>query len=118
MRLLESSSPQKPTFEDPNSRNALIRRVRGRGRCVFARRKIAAGEVIERAPVIVIPKKQWPSVKKSILEDNVYRCRDCLVRYFYVDLHTDAIWRCRVLLCEVAYDIYYQFLMLMINIHL
>jgi SET domain-containing protein len=72
MRLLESSSPQKPAFEDPNSRNALVRRVRGRGRCVFARRKIAAGEVIERAPVIVIPKKQWPSVKKTILEDYAF----------------------------------------------
>ena len=72
MRLLESSSQQKPTFEDPNSRNAVIRRVRGRGRCVFARRKIAAGEVIERAPVIVIPKRQWPSVKKSILEDYAF----------------------------------------------
>jgi uncharacterized protein len=72
MRLLESSSQQKPTFEDPNSRNAVMRKVRGRGRCVFARRRIAAGEVIERAPVIVIPKKQWPSVKKSILEDYAF----------------------------------------------
>jgi len=39
---------------------------------VFARRKIAAGEVIERAPVIVIPTKQWPSVKKTILEDYAF----------------------------------------------
>ena len=72
MRLLESSSPQKLTFDDPNSRNASVRRVRGRGRCVFARRKIAAGELIELAPVIVIPKKQWPSVKKTILEDYAF----------------------------------------------
>ena len=50
MRLLESSSQQKPTFEDPNSRNALIRRVRGRGRCVFARRKIAAGKSSNALP--------------------------------------------------------------------
>jgi hypothetical protein len=72
MWLLESSSPQKLAFEDPNSRNAVVRRVRGRGRAVFARRKIAAGEVIERAPVIVIPKKQWPLVKKTILEDYAF----------------------------------------------
>ena len=72
MRLLENSFPQKTPSEDPNSRNAHVRRVRGRGRCVFARRKIAAGEVIERAPVIPIPKKQWPTVKKTILEDYAF----------------------------------------------
>ena len=72
MRLLESSTPQKPAFEDPNSRNAVMRRVRGRGRAIFARRKISSGEVIERAPVIVIPKKQWPYVKKTILEDYAF----------------------------------------------
>src|SRR5215510_7233956 len=72
MRLLESSSQQKPTFEDPNSRNAIIGRVRGRGRLVFARRKIAAGEVIERAPVIVAPKRQWPAIKRTILEDYAF----------------------------------------------
>lgn len=32
-----------------------VRRVRGKGRGVFARRWIAAGEVIERAPVVVLP---------------------------------------------------------------
>ena len=72
MRLLESSFPLKLTYEDPNSRNAVVRRVRGRGRAVFARRKIAAGEVIERAPVIVIPKKEWSLVKKTKLEDYAF----------------------------------------------
>jgi uncharacterized protein len=47
-------------------------KVRGRGRAVFARRKISAGEVIERAPVIVIPKKEWPSVKKTVLENYAF----------------------------------------------
>lgn len=72
MRSLESSSPQKPALDDPNSRTAVMRRVRGRGRAVFARRRIAAGEVIERAPVIVIPKKHWPHAKKTILQDYAF----------------------------------------------
>jgi len=94
MRLLESSSQQKATFEDPNSRNAVIRRVRGRGRCVFARRKIAAGEVIERAPVIVIPKKQWPSVKKSILEEYAFdwgeRDEESVIALGYVSIYAHS----------------------------
>lgn len=72
MRLLENFSQPRPTFEDPNSRNVIVGRVRGRGRTVFARRKIAAGEVIERAPVIVVPQKQWPAVKKTVLEDYAF----------------------------------------------
>jgi len=32
-----------------------VRRVRGKGRGVFARRPIAAGEVIETCPVLVLP---------------------------------------------------------------
>lgn len=32
-----------------------VKRVKGKGRGVFARRPIAAGEVIERVPVVVIP---------------------------------------------------------------
>jgi uncharacterized protein len=72
MRSSGNSSPQKPAFDDPNSRNGLMGKVRGRGRAVFARRKISAGEVIERAPVIVIPKKEWPSVKKTVLENYAF----------------------------------------------
>jgi SET domain-containing protein len=94
MRLLESSSQQKPTFEDPNSRNASIRKVRGRGRCVFARRKIAPGEVIERAPVIVIPRKQWPSVKKSILENYAFdwgeKDEDSVIALGYVSIYAHS----------------------------
>jgi hypothetical protein len=32
-----------------------VRRVRGKGRGVFARRPIEAGEVIETCPVLVLP---------------------------------------------------------------
>ena len=33
-----------------------LKRVKGKGRGVFARRPIAAGEVIERAPILVLPR--------------------------------------------------------------
>ena len=35
-----------------------VRRVRGKGRGVFARRPIEAGEVIESCPVLVLPARQ------------------------------------------------------------
>lgn len=40
-----------------------VRRVKGKGRGVFARRPIAAGAVIERVPVLVLPygEDEWES---------------------------------------------------------
>jgi uncharacterized protein len=94
MRLLENSSLQKLTSDDPNSRNALIRRVRGRGRCVFARRKIAAGELIERAPVIVVPKKQWSHLRKTILEEYAFdwgeKDEDSVIALGYVSIYAHS----------------------------
>jgi SET domain-containing protein len=63
---------QKSAVDDPNSRNAALRLTRGRGRAVFARRKIARGEVIERAPVIVLPKKEWTIARKTVLENYAF----------------------------------------------
>src|SRR4051812_36887154 len=42
---------------------------RGRGRGVFARRRFAAGELIERAPVIVIPAQQIEFLDQTALYD-------------------------------------------------
>lgn len=36
-----------------------VRRVRGKGRGVFARRRFRKGEVIERVPVIVVPYEEF-----------------------------------------------------------
>ena len=57
---------------DPNSRSVTLGSVPGCGRGVFAARKIAKGELIERAPVILIPEKQWPDVEGSILSDYAF----------------------------------------------
>src|SRR3989442_8819820 len=46
--------------------------VERRGRGMFASRKFLKGELIERAPVIVIDEKQWPSAEKTILSNYAF----------------------------------------------
>jgi hypothetical protein len=57
---------------DPNSLSVTVGIAPGCGRGIFARRKIAQGETIERAPVIVIPKKQWPDLENSVLSEYAF----------------------------------------------
>ena len=45
----EDALPLKP------SAAIEVKRIKGKGRGVFARRRIRRGEVIERVPVIVLP---------------------------------------------------------------
>lgn len=58
--------------EDPNSSGVGLGIAPGRGRAMFARRRFSKGEVIERAPVIVIPKEQWPDAEKTVLSDYAF----------------------------------------------
>lgn len=44
----------------------------GRGRGVFATAPIAAGETIERSPVLVSPAAEWPALEKTMLYDYVF----------------------------------------------
>jgi hypothetical protein len=46
--------------------------VDGRGRGMFAARKFLKGELIERAPVVVINEKKWPNAAKTILSDYAF----------------------------------------------
>ncbi|MHB8513726.1 MAG: SET domain-containing protein [Actinomycetota bacterium] len=46
--------------------------ARGKGRGVYATRKIRKGEVIERSPVIVISKPQWKHAQKTIIDDYAF----------------------------------------------
>jgi len=48
----------------------------GRGRGVFALKNFLAGEVIERAPVIIIPCDQWHATEKTILYNYCYAWGD------------------------------------------
>jgi uncharacterized protein len=45
--------------KDPNAQNVELRAVRGKGRGVFARRAFRQGQIIERAPAVVIPGPSW-----------------------------------------------------------
>jgi hypothetical protein len=61
-----------PTPTDPNTRNVKIGIVEKHGRGMFATRKILKGELIERAPVVVLNEKQWPVAAKTILSDYAF----------------------------------------------
>lgn len=53
-----------------------IRTVAGKGRGVFAQRLIQPGELVERAPVIVLPAKEWESLERTILFHYCYSWGD------------------------------------------
>jgi SET domain-containing protein len=40
---------------------------KGKGRGVFALRQIAEGEVIEQAPVLVVPSREWRHICQTVL---------------------------------------------------
>ena len=61
-----------PVPSDPNSRGVRMGVVEGRGRGMFAARKFLKGELIERAPVVVINEKKWPNAAKTILSDYAF----------------------------------------------
>ena len=61
-----------PVPSDPNSRDVRMGTVDRRGRAMFANRRFLKGELIERAPVIPINQKQWPSAEKTILSDYAF----------------------------------------------
>ncbi len=61
-----------PAPPDPNIRNVQLGVVEARGRGMFATRRILKGELIERAPVIVLNEKQWPVAERTILSNYAF----------------------------------------------
>jgi SET domain-containing protein len=61
-----------PLPGDPNIRAVRMGTIERRGRAMFASRKFLKGELIERAPVIPINQRQWPSAEKTILSDYAF----------------------------------------------
>jgi uncharacterized protein len=57
---------------DPNSRGVRMDVVERHGRGMFAGREFVKGELIERAPVVVIDEKKWPNAAKTILSDYAF----------------------------------------------
>ena len=48
--------------------NLVVKKLRKKGRGVFANRTFQKGEVVEVCPVIVIPKKDSPFIEKTIMD--------------------------------------------------
>ena len=42
-------------------------RTAGKGRGVFAQKEFAAGETIERSPVLVVPDREWTMIEPTVL---------------------------------------------------
>src|ERR1051326_253484 len=61
-----------PVPGDPNVCGVRLGTIQRRGRAMFACRKFLKGELIERAPVIPIDQRQWPSAEKTILSDYAF----------------------------------------------
>ena len=57
---------------NPNSRGVQMGVVEKHGRGMFASRRFLKGELIERAPVVVIDEKKWPNAAKTILSDYAF----------------------------------------------
>ena len=50
----------------------LIKETPGRGRGVYASEPVRSGEVIEQAPVLVLPDPQWLFLESTLLRDYHY----------------------------------------------
>ena len=53
--------------------NVAIRTSKGKGRGVFATRRYRAGEVIETAPVLIVPKAQNEALAATFLEHYIFQ---------------------------------------------
>jgi uncharacterized protein len=54
----------------------VVRQIEGKGRGVFARRAFREGELIERAPVIVIPASESEHIEQCVLQDYRFQWRE------------------------------------------
>jgi len=79
---------------DPNSKKVRIGYVKGRGRAVFAVMPITRGEVIEKAPVIVLPGKQWRRIDGTSLIDYAFdwgeRGKEAVIALGYVSIYNHS----------------------------
>lgn len=62
MVVAEAVAPSAPL-------DLVVRESPGRGRGVFAARAFAVGELLERAPVLVVPRSQVESLRGTLLDD-------------------------------------------------
>jgi SET domain-containing protein len=84
-----------------------------KGRCVMARRRFEAGEVIEICPVIVIPNNQLQHLDKTILYDYYFNWNenDAAIALGYGSIYNHSITP------NASYATYYEDALLHINAH-
>jgi SET domain-containing protein len=58
------TTPSEALFE--------IRLLPEKGRCVFARQDFARGSILEKAPIILLPKKDWQRIEKTCLHNYAF----------------------------------------------
>jgi len=79
---------------DPNSKKLKVGYVNGRGRAVFALKPIRKGEVIEKAPVIVLPGRQWKHLEKTTLINYAFDWgdggREAVIALGYVSIYNHS----------------------------
>jgi uncharacterized protein len=64
LALIPSITPSKTLFE--------IRLLPVKGRCVFAKQDFLRGSILERAPIIEIPQKDWQIIEKTCLHNYAF----------------------------------------------
>ena len=62
------TTKKKKKLEHTN-RGTRVGITEGKGRGIFATRMFKGGELIESAPLLIIPEKQWPFVSSTVLAD-------------------------------------------------
>src|SRR5215831_4651384 len=71
-----------------------MKETSNRGRGVFARRDIPKGQLIERSPVIVVPREQWTTIEHTILSNYVFDWgeneEDAAVALGYVSIYNHS----------------------------
>jgi SET domain-containing protein len=76
----EAAPRRSPAFNrvqpGADSPRLEIRSDRSKGRGVFAAAPIAAGAVIEQAPVVIVPQKERPLLDQTILHDYYFQWSD------------------------------------------
>ncbi len=81
-------------MENPNSKNVYLSDARDKGRGVFAQRKIRKDEIIERSPVIVVPRKEWETMEETVLSNYVFdwgeNDEDAAVALGYVSIYNHS----------------------------
>jgi SET domain-containing protein len=94
LKNMRKTTVEETKLEDPNCSKVYLADTADRGRGVFAQRKIKKQEVIERAPVIVVPRKEWETMDETVLSNYIFdwgeNDEDAAVALGYVSIYNHS----------------------------